>query len=388
MVMISYTPPPSYIEKNINCNYSSLSFTNNWGRLSHDYYLPSSHMGVKTILINFIIIQNGTGGNNYPDNQNTLDFFQNTMYRLNRNYSDVVPLQANPIHPDYIPPYISNSKIQFELAGVYFFKDTQLNTSISATSLMNYIKLHGPANITSAINIFFTEGTHPSGAAGFANLPYNNWDYDLYVVTLKNWSKPATFSNLAKHLAHELGHNLDLLHPYHGGHETCNTANSEYMVDLFNEWVNYDCIPISGCQVCLHEAYWGCDPDLPSTRCTNNLMGGGNHSYYHITPLQMGKMHRALSIKTSQKYVKDEAYSPIAWNINGNQIWDFKLRFYNNMIISNQSQLSIKCSLEVIPQATITIQNGSNTTFRNNWRNVAFASYELSQYFLVYQLHL
>jgi hypothetical protein len=319
-------------------------------------------MGVKTILLNFIIIRNNSGGNNYPNNQNTIEYFHHTLKTINRFYKYVATLQANPIHPGYNPPHISNSLIQFELAGVYFFENTQLNTSSSSTALMNYIKTHGPQNITDAINIFFTEGTMGS-AEGYANRPDKyNWGYDQYVVTFRKWSRTVGSWVLGQHLAHELGHNLDLLHPYQGGHETCNTSDSEYMEDLLNDWVNDNCTPITGCQVCFHEAYWGCDPDLPSTRCTNNLMGGGNFSYYHITPLQMGKMHRALSIKSTQKYVKENAYSPIAWNISNNQTWDFKMRFYNDMIISNASQLTITCSLEVIPNATITIQSGSQIT--------------------------
>ena len=167
---------------------------------------------------------------------------------------------------------------------------------------------------------------------------------------------------LSTTLAHELGHNLHLYHTYSGSGTTeeCRESHNDYMEDLLNEWIHPDCgDPIVPCDFCYHEGGFSCDPEDPNTLCTNNIMGGGNHLKYHITPLQMGKMHRALSLYTTQKYVKDDSYSPVPWVIDENQDWDFRMRFYNDLEISNNSSLVIKCSLLLVPQAKITVESGS-----------------------------
>ena len=358
-------PPEPYTEKNYNCLRSSFSYINNWGNLNFSYYEPDINQSLKTIRINFVVIQDDYGQNNYPNNQTTIDFFNTTVSDLNGVYRVVDTLEANPIHPDYEPPYISDTRIRFELDTVLFLKNSQLNTGTYTfgTVFMSYLESLDIEGWDESINVFFTEGHYPGYTAeGFANLPSDNWDSNQYVVTFQKYSRNKPFHVLSRHLAHELGHNLGLRHPYDS--ETFNASHPEYLSDLLNDSINYgiSCIPSSNCDVCFQEGGWECSPLDPFTTCTNNLMGGTNQLKYHTTPKQMGRMHRTLSIKNTNKYIKDDSYTPMNWQIEGDEDWDFRMRFYNNLMVSNQSNLTISCYTEMIPNADIIIESGSTLT--------------------------
>lgn len=335
------------------CTRASDAFNNIWGRLAFDYYEPDAQMPVKTVLLNFNIFLDDNGINNYPNNQATFDFFDEVLFYLNIFYSDVHQLVANPIDAGYTPPYIANSKIQFELANSYFYNNSSLNTS-TIIPVDNFMSSTHPDRLAEAINVFFTEVSMPF--SGQATLPGYGFYANSIIHTYQSYSGGAGAWMLAQHLAHELGHSLDLLHTYESGGEACKTSYEDYMQDLLNAYVTPNCVPSGNCDVCYHDAGWSCDPTDPNNTCTNNLMGGGNHGRYYITPLQMGKMHRSLSIKSVSKYVKDDVYSTTPIEITQDQEWDFVLRVYNDIVVKSGNILTLKCHLIMPPQAKIIVE--------------------------------
>ncbi len=142
-----------------------------------------------TIFINLNIIQDDNGGNNFPDNQETLDHLTTAVNFVNQHYRNVDTLVANPIHPSYDPPHIDNSLIQFEVLGINFFQDSYFNTSGNRLWTNNYVLDEGHQNIKNAINVNFTEH-EAENVAGVANTPSRSqWSKHLSVSIFQAWTK-------------------------------------------------------------------------------------------------------------------------------------------------------------------------------------------------------
>lgn len=156
------------------------------------------------------------------------------------------------------------------------------------------------------------------------------------------------------HVAHELGHNLELRHPYNS--EYCQPSHPDFLFDLFGfekqEW----CInPRPGCDICYHEGSWGCDLDDSETTCTNNIMGG-NRGAGNITPLQMGRMNRALALKNVRKYAW--GYGSVSYDVGYDQTWDADIKFYQDIVVKSGNTLHITGTLEMVPEASVIVESG------------------------------
>lgn len=187
------------------------------------------------------------------------------------------------------------------------------------------------------------------GATGFTLTP-SLQDADLYIVekSLYNNGDPAGDYAAATNIAHELGHVLDLLHTYSGASETNNPKNNDYMWDLFGaQFSGYNTID------------WGKDPCIYSyDNVSNNLMGGNQTSQY-TSPMQIGKMHRALHIYNVKKYADCSCDAKKPWIISKNEIWDFNIKFYTPIVVKANATLTISCKLEMPDGCDIIVESGA-----------------------------
>lgn len=72
-------------------------------------------------------------------------------------------------------------------------------------------------------------------------------------------------------------------------------------------------------------------------------------------------MHRALALTSIRKYVKCEK-SEVPLEILTNQSWDFDIKLYQDLIISQGAHLTISCNLVMHPDAKIIIKPGGLLT--------------------------
>ncbi len=153
-------------------------------------------------------------------------------------------------------------------------------------------------------------------------------------------------------LVHELGHCLDLLHTYEPSccHETCNISDPEYLYDLFG----YN--PPS---YCWEKGHFGCKITPGENTCTNNIMGGNNMLHYYFSPMQMGKMHRSLSIKSGKKYVKEDVYDNRVCKIKENETWNFDIRCYSDIIVERGATLTVTGKITMPEQGKIVVKRGA-----------------------------
>jgi len=187
------------------------------------------------------------------------------------------------------------------------------------------------------------------GATGFTLTP-SFQDADLFIVekSLYNNGNSDGDYAAATNIAHELGHVLDLLHTYSGANEANNPKNIDYLEDLFGAQFNG-----------FHALNWGKDPCINTyDNITNNLMGGNQTSQY-TSPMQIGKMHRALHIYNVNKYTECNCDVKKPWIISGNETWDFNVKMYKPVIVKANAVLTVSCKLEMPDGCDIVIENGA-----------------------------
>ena len=266
-------------------------------------YVPGQPLNgvVKTIYVAFNIWQYDDGSGNFQETDEVLGHISKIVKWMNSRFRNNPP----PSHPIEGIDYLSDSHIQFEIKDISFYRNSEMmDIGCSHGRQLNEAVFNEHPHKRKYLNIHFTHGDC-RGGSGYANYPsVRNLEADSYNVgymreyqdDLENYP----FWALMIHVSHEMGHNLDLRHPYDS--EFCNFSHPDFLFDLFGfekqDWCEN---PRLGCDICFHQGGWSCDRNDPESTCTNNMMGG-NRGAVNITPLQMGRMNRTLALKSARKY--------------------------------------------------------------------------------------
>lgn len=354
-------------EKANDCDESSLEFNNKYNR--YPFYLNNYVKRPVTIIpININIWQKSDGSENWQNTSAHIARLEQIVVWLNNIYSN----NCTPSDPLIGVTELPSTKIYFELNGIYFYQNTSMwgqgsGGSTSAAILNNATATVDP-NRLKQLNIHITGGSY-FGAAGFAVFP--TWgNSSHYVVTFNNEANPSGDYAFAVHLAHELGHNLDLHHTYNS--DICTQTHPDYLDDVFGSGPT---------AICHQQGGWNCDPFALGNTCTNNIMSGTQPACY-FSPKQIAKMHRALSLKSIRRYVKCENYGnnlPKVEVVN-NETWDFDIWLYNDLVVKAGNTLTIKCKvafppghrLIVEPSAKLILDGGVLTSHGdcNMWQGI------------------
>ncbi len=317
---------------------------------------PLQNPPIKTIEVNFNIIQKDNGSGNYPDNQETRDLLNDIIAWVNAFYDHWDP--SDPISwvtelPDY------DSRIQFSIGEpgserIYFYPNTDHWDDQSVYGMQSIIQLDYPERLEQ-LNVYIFGNPNGENWA-MAHPPYYSmFDLNLWVFMFY-WDGISGDYAQAGQLAHEFGHNLNLLHTYYGGFASaiCNQNSQEFLQDVFLQ-------QLPSTSNCPHTCDWFADADeYIGDDITNNLLGG-NQSASYVSPMQGGQMHRSLAVQTTRKYVTSNK-SDIPLVINDVQEWDFSIKLYRDLVIENNAHLTIKCQLVMHPDAKIIVKRGGTLT--------------------------
>jgi hypothetical protein len=347
------------------CGPSSQSYNDKYGR-AH-FYIPEPTDPIKTIKVNFNIFQDDAGGCNFQNipgdmtRLNTIIWYINNNFftnlgayiYLNNSTSVTLPNVSTP------PPTFTDSRIRIQ-ANVYFYQDDVLNLGNDnhIDALFAHVVGVDPAR-ADQLNIMFTNGSCCGGAGGFASTAFHAiYGYNPIIVTFKayssngpNYCTPSVIGQgggdwwRAGHLAHEIGHTLGLSHTYiagfGGGNADCNNSGPDYLWDVFG-----------------FDGPGG--PDLCPFQIneTSNIMGGTAGENIHISPLQLGFMHRLLSLGSVQrKWVICEDFTGHHDIIvDEPEVWDFDMKWYGNIIIEAGGEVEHTCKLQMPMHSKIIVQ--------------------------------
>jgi len=340
-------------------NYDSCNNTNS--NINFDYisrykkieaYIPNEHTSIKHIRIAVNIF---TGPGTIQNTVSSVNAVNQMIFYLNDFYSKLVSA-TYPIVGVTVP---LDTKIRFDLDGrIFFYAGTSLYNSSSIPMLEEYVQ-GIDSNRMNNLNIYITDG---GKASPYAIPPYPQFiikDVSTNIASSLYGNQGVYLSSLAPNyvnaqtLAHEIGHCLDLFHAYNPSccHETCDDTDPEYLYDLFGLDPPDYCWEIGG---------FGCKITPRKNTCTNNIMGGNNMLNYYFSPMQIGKMHRALSIKSVRRYVKDSVYNSMPIKIKRNETWNFDIRCYSNIVIESGTDLTVTGKILMADQAEIIVKRGAS----------------------------
>ncbi|MBU3658751.1 MAG: T9SS type A sorting domain-containing protein [Flavobacteriales bacterium] len=341
--------------KLFSCEKSSIEYANLYSKYNY-YSTIYNNRNEVVIYMDVHIWQKDNGSANYSDTplhrariQQTFDIF-NQIYNSNQAPSDPIVGVI-----DY-----TTTKIKIVLNDVYFNQSTVCWGKGGTASEVDGEFLNNEADIlypTGKKNLkWHITGVNPNNnVKGYARFPLENVSFLQHYIVSYNRDNDIVYPdshglwNWALHLAHEMGHNFDLQHTYAGG-AVCNQSVSDYLDDVFGSGTS---------AICPHDGSFSCDFNSPSNSCTNNLMGGTNDNRYY-SPKQVQRIHRALSLKSIRNYAVAYNFDPNKFiDITQNETWDFRIKMYNNLRIKTGSTLTIKCTVEFVPEAKIIIEPGA-----------------------------
>ncbi len=332
---------------NANSNFDYISYYK-----KIEPYIPDENTPVKHIRIAVNIF---TGPGTIQNTEASVNAINQMILYLNDFYTKV----DSATYPIAGMVGLTDTKIRFDLDGrIFFYEGTSLYNNTSMPVLEKYIVGIDSTRLDN-LNIYITDG---GKASPYAIPPYPRFilkDGSGSTAASLYGSQGVYISSLnpsyvnAQTLAHEIGHCLDLFHTYNPSccHETCDASDPEYLYDVFGANPPDYCWEIGG---------FACKITPGKNTCTNNIMGGNNMLNYFFSPMQIGKMHRALSIKSVRRYVKDSAYNPQPHKINRNETWNFDIRWYSDIVITSGAVLTITGKVIMANQAKIIIKRGAS----------------------------
>lgn len=331
---------------------TSADFKDYYGRYTFykDIYKKRNEV---IIPINIEIWQKDDGTGNYIDNALNRKTFAQTIVNLNRFYTNI---EASSDPFPWVKDY-TTTKIHFVLMNLYFDKCTVCWSKGTSASYQDGVFLNKKANELhpSGKNYFKIHiVSNESRNGGFATFPTYNLSHEQYIVS-SNPSGETVFKDVdrawpsAIHLAHEMGHNLNLYHTYSRNFGACNQKSPDYLDDVFGRGKN---------AICPRDAGWPLNPHDTSNTATNNVMGGTSDSRY-FSPKQVQRMHRALALTSIGRYAIPFHFNKKKYiSIDSTTTWDFDIKLFTNLRINKGDTLIIKDTVRFVPQAQLQIEPG------------------------------
>ena len=308
---------------------------------------------IKTVRLNINIIQKDDGTGNFDNSYNTRKRMRQIITSVNNRYSSFGPSDAIAWVTE-LPNY--DSRIRFSIGDtinerLYFYQNTDWWGDTVSDNIMTYIHSNYPER-EEAVNVFIYGNPNNSRNGGSATYPNNMNFFSNQSINMFYWNSLSGDGAKANLLAHELGHILSLGHTYEDiwVSYTCDQNYRDFLKDVF-------LVTLPNGTNCPHICKYNADADsVNGDRITNNLMGGNKNSKY-ISPMQAGNMHRAMSMYSVRKYVECEK-SNVPLVITGEEVWDFNMKLYRDLIIENGAKVTLTCRLVMHSDAKIIIKPG------------------------------
>ncbi len=149
-----YTPEPSITNLNNTISPSSSIPCVNEDVSSNPHptlYIPDNNTPIKTIRVNIHVMQNSAGGENFQENNpDDIAYLYSIIPGVNDVYSTIqAPEWGGPTND----PYIVDSRIRFELEGIYFHQD-DIGWTNNLSNCGNYCFDNYKINEDEELNIF------------------------------------------------------------------------------------------------------------------------------------------------------------------------------------------------------------------------------------------
>jgi len=321
------------------------------------YYFVSNLSPVIEIKLVFHVIDFNGQAQQFGMSSATQSHLSQIANWFNNGYERYSIARSANFCTSFVPPFTSDSRIRYKVVGIYYYNSSLYWNSDNHNAMLNYIESVNPGSTNAGIPIIFNNTINVSNATGHAlrtgikPLVHTSAKPTLSQVQTHiddvNWGTYA-------HLRHEIMHLFGLLHTY--GNQEANKCNSTDFLD--------DVIP-QNCTTC---------PSNPNACNTCNEGTFNNVSYYSnnvlgltsgnewMSPKQMAIRRRQLHLKTDniRQYVSDlVSRHNNSWTINQNEVWDFDIQMYNDIVVKSGNTLTIKCKVSMPSEGKIIVEKGA-----------------------------
>ncbi|HRP39253.1 MAG TPA: T9SS type A sorting domain-containing protein, partial [Chitinophagales bacterium] len=340
-----------------SCSFSSNEYLNFY-RIQTSWY-PTNDIPIKYINIAITIRQTSdpnNPGNFSQNNPAHLQYLDSIIPKMNSFLSNI-PLPSDPrtlVH-------YTDSRIRINRVALNFTQDDAMYGSnlYSADAV-------SPSDV---INIFFYGDYQATGG----NCVPGGVTHGVTVFMKDMHCSGVSVEYTAHNILHEIFHAVGLNHVYADGscspngsgcicckgcppcncwvgQEISNINHIDYLTDVFGNsgvhtWETY-----------LYDGCIGgansCNPFANNNdNCTNNFMGSRGD---YISPQQIGRIHRNAMLDYHKKYFC--GYGTIPYQVTTSEIWDFRVKFYQDIIVKAGSTLTISCEVQMVPGAKIIVE--------------------------------
>ncbi|MBL7706538.1 MAG: zinc-dependent metalloprotease [Taibaiella sp.] len=253
--------------------------------------------------------------------------------------------------------YISDSRFRIRLTGIEFKNTYEAFTEDTAgiankTGDAAYHFATFGSQEDSILNVFvvnygFQQPVANTSQGGYAVGGGNNFNLitnPVLGIIAYNY-KINDYPAAATQFVHELGHLFALRHI--SNHE-CNDI-TDRLVDIY---------PPGVCEFPDNVLPYGFDPANLSNTHTYNYMEVVPGGYF--SPIQLSRMHRSAHLGDMSSYVYPIDPTSVApYQVHTDQVWDFGIRMYKDIIVKANNTLTIKCVVEMPPLGRITVEKGA-----------------------------
>ena len=312
-------------------------------------------------------MQNDTGGNGFTDSEEHLKELRTLFGYVKNLYAK----NAKPSDPITGVKELKSKFIDLELKGIYFYKNSTLNKSANVPGLLQYLIKNDPDRLQ-YLNVFITEAGHGLAYTTRGMSYETKGNLGVVMHGIWSWSPGSDYAS-ATEMAHEIGHIFDLCHTYLRGGCAGTLAAMGTDPDTGDWFPDVFGTPYPGNAphtAPTKEFPWEYDVYMDSAdKVTNNLHGGFREESY-LSPLQIAKCHRALTVKNASRYVTSCTYDANnPWIITTDEEWDFSAKWDKDIIISNKSIVRLECNLSMPQKSKIVVEKGSTLFISGNISN-------------------
>lgn len=333
-----------------DCSHLSSLYSND------DLWQPSANDEIKYVRVNFIFLheQDNGLGNFVSGNQEHESIIAELVSQINAVYSNLF----NPNDPNchINEGFISDTRIQIipnviHYTNPYYWNNENQPGLCPSTWNGQWldildVQIVNDSSIENAINVYFTEN-----ATEFYNLVVNQTTQNP-PATIVGCSYPPKINNFS---SSSRIHMPGVFSKYYWMKNYAPIVYNEPWNSTIRGWF----ITSVGNQIA-HELGHSLSLSHVSP-CHYNLMSlEPSDALYHafLTPSEIGKIHRYLSISSIRKYTTDDSFITIPYLITTDTEWDLNFTSFRDVVIESGATLTITCKLVMKSNAKIIVKQG------------------------------